>query len=197
MFDELAKKGLSLSIIVGTLLVPVTALAAIWLTDSGQGPEETSVAATAAPVTTVATEPTTTSTIDVAADLETACGSEGMQLVSLEEAEAITDVQQAALDALREVCEQQGIPLPARVVPEPIVQTVVVPAVNAASPSPVSTPTTLDDDVYVHDDHEEYEHEDEEYEHEDDGHEREDDGDRHEDDGDHEHEDHDRGREDD
>ena len=84
MLNNLAKKGLTLSIIVGTLLVPLTALAAIWMTDPVQGTEETSApTTTAAPVATVTTHPTTAATIDIAADLSKACGPEGKQLVSV------------------------------------------------------------------------------------------------------------------
>jgi hypothetical protein len=111
-----------------------------------------------------------------------------MELVSLEESASISDVQQAALDALREVCEQQGIPLPARPVADAIVQTVIVPAEAAASQAPGSTPTTLDGD-HEYEDDDEYEddeyadvdqdeghedHEDEDDEHEDDEHEEDD-----------------------
>jgi hypothetical protein len=159
MLDNLAKKGLSVSIIVGTLLVPLTALAAIWLTDTDQAAEETSAPTTTALVTN-----------DIAADLQTACGPEGMQLVSLEESASITNVQQAALDALREVCQQQGIPLPSKPVADPIVKTVVVPATIAASPVPSSTPTTLHDDHESEDD----EYEDDRDEHEDEEHEEDD-----------------------
>jgi len=169
MLDNLAKKGLSVSIIVGTLLVPLTALAAIWLTDPDQAAEETSDPTTTPLITTVTSPPITAATIDIAADLQTACGPEGMQLVSLESA-SITKVQQAALDALREVCQQQGIPLPSKPVADPIVKTVVVPATIAASPVPSSTPTTLYDDH----EYEDEEHEDDREEHEYEEHEEDD-----------------------
>jgi hypothetical protein len=179
--DKLAKKGLSFSLIVGTLLVPLTALAAIWMTDPGRGTEEASATTPVGSVATVTTTPITAGTNDIAADIQTACGREGMELVSLEESASITGVQQAALDALREVCEQQGIPLPARPVADAIVQTVIVPAGAAASQAPGRAPTTLDED---------HDYEDDEYEDRDD---REDDDqgdvqDGHEDEGD-EHED--------
>jgi len=170
MLDNLAKKGLSLSIIVGTLLVPLTALAAIWLTDPDQAAEETSDPTTTALVTTVTSPPTTAATIGIAADLQTACGPEGMQLVSLEESASITNVQQAALDALREVCHQHGIPLPSKPVADPIVKTVVVPATIGASPVPSSTSTTLYDDH----EYEDEEHEDDRDEHEYEEHEEDD-----------------------
>jgi len=168
MLDNLAKKGLSVSIIVGTLLVPLTALAAIWLTDPDQAAEETSDPTTTPLITTVTSPPITAATIDIAADLQTACGPEGMQLVSLEESASITKVQQAALDALREVCQQQGIPLPSKPVADPIVKTVVVPATIAASPVPNSTPTTLYDHEFEDDEYEDDRDEHEYEEHEED-----------------------------
>jgi hypothetical protein len=168
MLDKLAKRGLTLSMIVGTLLVPLTALAAIWLADPETAEEIPTPSVVDLTSVSTATSPSTTAeTRDIAADLEAACGPEGLQLVSLEDSRAITDVQQAALDALREVCLQQGTPLPPKPAPEPTVQTVVVPATATASPAPSSTPTSYDDD---HDDDEhEDEHDDEdddEYEYE-------------------------------
>ena len=169
MLDKLAKRGLTLSMIVGTLLVPLTALAAIWLADPERAVESPTPSVDLTSVSTATPQSTTAETGDIAADLEAACGPEGMQLVSLEDSRAITDVQQAALDALREVCLQQGIPLPPKPAPEPIVQTVVVPATATASPVPSSTPTTYDDD-HDDDEHEDgHEHDDEdddEYEYE-------------------------------
>ena len=147
----------------------LTALAAIWMTDPDQGTEETSAPTTAASAPTVTTE----AIIDIAADIKTACGTEGMQLVALEESQSITDVQQAALDALREVCEQQGIPLPSKAVADPIVRTVVVPVATAASPGAGSASTTLDDDDHEFED-DEHEDDRDEHEDEDDDHEEDD-----------------------
>ncbi|HEX9863769.1 MAG TPA: hypothetical protein VGC03_02265 [Acidimicrobiia bacterium] len=164
MLDKLARRGLSLSILVGTLLVPLTALAAIWLTDPERGEEPSIPTTNAIPATTLTTQSTSEATVDITADLQAACGLEGMQLVSLEESLTITDVQQAALDALRGVCEQQGIPLPSKPALEPIVQTVVVPATATAGPVPSSTPTTFhdeDEDEYEDEHEDEYEDEDE------------------------------------
>ena len=55
---------------------------------------------------------TTTSTID-AADLVRACGVEGWYLVELEADGSIDATQQAALDAVRPICDDAGLPLPA------------------------------------------------------------------------------------
>jgi hypothetical protein len=144
MFDRLTKKGLPLSIIVGTLLVPLTALAAIWVTDPGRRAEATSAPTTSpAPAWTGTTQTSDASSIDITADLQAACGPEGLQLVSLEESGTITDVQQAALDALREVCADQGIPLPESPPADVVVQTVVIPATATASAFPSTGSTAF------------------------------------------------------
>jgi hypothetical protein len=148
--------------IVGTLLIPLSALAALWLT----GPDDTEAAESTTTTTTMTsvvaeTTPDTTDTSITRADLETACGPEGEQLVALEEDGTISDVQQAALDALRDLCEQQGLSLPAKPADEPIVQTVVIPA----SPPTTSLATRT---APTYGDHDEYEDDDREDDHEDD-----------------------------
>lgn len=182
MASDLTKKSLSTSMIVGTLLVPLTAVAAVWLTGQEQSAAEAPITNTTTSVSVVAvSDPTVVnSPVDPAADLEMACGSDGMQLVSLEESGKITDVQQAALDALRDICDQEGLPLPSRPAPDPIVQTVVIPAATATTVAGSTSTSPPDEDQY----------EDDEYEGEDDGHEE----DGHEEDGhedEHEHEDED------
>jgi hypothetical protein len=143
MAGEGAKGSLSVSMIVGLLVVPLTAAAAMWLGDPAEGGSDASGTTTpsneieAATSTTVGQE---------ASDLQVACGAEGMQLVALEQDGSITDVQQAALDALRDLCDQQGLPLPAAPAAEPVVQTVVQQAAPSAPAPPATTATTLDDD---------------------------------------------------
>jgi hypothetical protein len=75
---------------------------------------------------------------------------------------SITELQQSALDALREICAQQGMPLPGKPVPEPIVQTVV-----SASSAPPVTQGSFEDES-EHEKHEDDDDEHEEYEEEDD-----------------------------
>ena len=78
-----------------------------------------------------------------AADLTRACGPAGEQLVAKEAAGTISPVQQAALDALRPICEAQGMPLAGKPAVPPIVHTVTVQA--ASEPAPAQTaaaPTT-------------------------------------------------------
>lgn len=183
-------KTLSISVIVGTLLVPLSAAAAFWLVDPGSD-DDSAATANETTTTTFMTSPESTYATTVAlsqdglkrGDLEEACGPAGMELVALEEDESITDVQQAALDALRDICEQEEMPLPERAQPEPIVQTVVV--TERASSPPTTTPEVAEDqsDEEYHDGYEDYEDEDEDEEDEEDEHEEDEDDE-------HEHEDH-------
>lgn len=176
MVGRFTKGSLTVSIIVGTLLVPLSALAAIWLTGSDVSDEDSAATTTTfAPAVTAPSTPAETVSSVTQEDLQTACGPEGMQLVALEEQGTISDVQQAALDALRDLCEQQGLALPAKPASEPIVQTVVVPATSPPTTASPATSSTYDDD------HDEYEDDHDEYE-DDDEHEDHDDDDEHEDD---------------
>jgi hypothetical protein len=164
-----ARRKLPVSVAIGTLLVPLSAVAAIWLT----GPDEP---ADAAVVATTTTTSTTVASIDSAArDIQSACGPEGLELVFLESDNSITDVQQAALDSLREICDQVGRPLPPAPTPDPITKTVIVDGGSPSTATPSTTAPALADD---HDDHQEVEgydddhgeHEGDHGEHEDDDH---------------------------
>lgn len=83
---------------------------------------------------------TTTTTIGVdqaaleAQDLLRACGAEGRYLVDLEATGMIDAVQQAALDALRPICEEVSLPLPVSPV-------ATVPAAISAAPASPGTGT--------------------------------------------------------
>jgi hypothetical protein len=100
------------------------------------------------------------------ADLTAACGPAGMELVALEQVGAISAVQQAALDALRGICEQEGIPLPGRPAPEPITETVVI-AGNSSAPVAASRSGSFEDDEEDHEAEEPHEDEREGEDHED------------------------------
>lgn len=155
------RKGLSVSVALGTLLIPLTAFAASVMVGDGMAAD---------PVTTVSSTVGVTQVVPVseaqpatADDLVVACGQAGLDLVAGEANGSLTGLQQAALDALRGICAQEGIPLPGKPVPEPIVQTVV-----NASPAPPATQASFEDESEFEDhddeddDHEEDEHEDEE-----------------------------------
>lgn len=174
MSSTQTKRATSWSVIVGTLLVPLSAVAALVMADPGE-----SAATTTTSTTTVAAQaPSTTAVLagtdDSPEDLATACGVEGMDLVALEEDGAITPVQQAALDALREICAQEDMPLPGKPAPEPVIETVVVEAgPSATTPPPASTTVTTVDDY--DDDHEDDDYEDEDEDDHDDDHDDDDD----------------------
>jgi hypothetical protein len=133
---------LTVSIIAGMMLIPVSAVAAVMLTD-----HEATVAVAGDTTTTVATQPPPSIAeivyADVGAtaeDLAYACGEGGLWLVDAENGGVITPVQQAALDALRGICEGQGTPLPGKAALPPIVQTRTVTVNVPAPPPPPATP---------------------------------------------------------
>lgn len=144
---------------VGTLLVPLSALAAVVMLDtapSGAATESTSA-------TTLPSPPVPSTLPSPEADLRAACGADGMELVDLERVGAASDIQQAALDALRPICGAAGIPLPEG--PPPFAAPDVA-AIEASGP----TPTQMADD---HSDDDDDDHEDDDGQHGDDdrGHE--------------------------
>jgi hypothetical protein len=115
------------------------------------------------------------------ADLEAACGSEGLELVEREAAETITDLEQAALDALRQICAEEGLELPGPPAPPPVVRTVTVADTSTAA----TTDDTLPDEDAVSGDEDGHEDDDHDQDDEDDDHDDhdEDDEDEDEDDG--------------
>lgn len=162
------------SLIVGMLLIPVSAVAAYGLMSRSGG--ETEQAASAAggvagieafaaqqPAgSTAATDPS--SSID--ADLQSACGDDGRSLVDLEASGQITDVQQAALDSLREVCADVGMPLDEG---DDTGQTAAGQKASASRAAPGTTSTTVEQSTTAttFSDDSRDEHHDDEYEHED------------------------------
>ena len=133
-----AKRSVALSVILGTLLVPLSAYAASALLDAGDVAESAIPVEPSAPAETVVTDPPT-----VAADLGTACGEAGLGMVASETAGTITEMQQAALDALRGICAEQGIPLPA---PEPVITSVTQPSPPPPAPSSDQVVVASNDD---------------------------------------------------
>lgn len=118
------------------------------------------------PPTTVAAPPTT-----LADDLAAACGPDGMTLVGAEADGSASDLELAALDALREVCADAGMPLPqpqATVMAAPqeiiVYETVEAPAPAVVSPA-TGQATYHDDDEYEHEDDDDDYYEDDEHSH--------------------------------
>jgi hypothetical protein len=167
------RRTVSLSVVAGTILVPLSAVAALLLTGS-PATDAAAVSTTSSVASAVPPQDATGTTEDGGGDLKAACGPEGMGLVALEQSGGITAVQQAALDALREICEQEGIPLPGRPAPEPVTETVLV--ADDSSGSSTAPPSTVpgfeDDDHEDEEDHEDDEDQEDQEDHgdEDDGH---------------------------
>jgi hypothetical protein len=121
------RKSVSLSVMLGTLLVPLSAYAASSLV------ETSGVAASVtAPETSPVVEPAVIAPPPPGSNLETACGEAGLAMVADETAGTLSQLQQAALDALRGICAEQGMPLPAPAAPQPV-------TIPATPPSPAST----------------------------------------------------------
>jgi hypothetical protein len=140
------------SVLVGLVLVPLSAYAASILV-SDRMPAE-SEASIPAPVATPVTVTDFAAQTASAADLEAACGDAGLGMVAAEADGSIGDVEQAALDALREICAEQGMPLPGKPAPPPLTQTVVL-ADNGPAPAVGSEVEwgVEDDDDRDEDDH--------------------------------------------
>jgi len=161
------------SFLIGLLLVPASAVAANFLITSTPAEPELQVQAfpealvdyyTPRPnaASADATAPTTAPTEATDADLALACGSEGLALVAQEAAETTSDIEVAALAALRTICQEVGIPLPLPPQLPPIIQTVTVQAAAGSGVNGVTTSqrSDEDDDDHAEDEHER-EHEDE------------------------------------
>lgn len=176
----------TISLILGLLLIPLSAVAATALisNDDGEtGEDDAAVVVVEVPETTVpTTEAATAETVFVTepptatrADLEAACGPEGLELVERELDGTITDLEQAALDSLRQICAEEGLELAGPPAPPPVVRTVKVVDSSVTSTTGDTVPddetvsaeeTVSADDGQYDDDHDEDE-EDEEDDHDD------------------------------
>ena len=185
MKNGLGPRTMVVGLVVGVFSIPALVYAAtMFLGPTDTAATDTTVAAaapvvvtTTIPETTTTAAPTTTVPIATQADLERACGEDGLTLVAAEAEGTITELEQAALDALRPICEDAGLALPGPAAPDPVVvvETVTAPATGSGG----STTTTVAssgsgyDDDHGDDDHDdEYEDDDD---HGDDDHDDDDD----------------------
>jgi len=136
------------SLLMGLLLVPLSAVAAFALV-AGQTTEPTPTLAAVETTTTTAAEVVETvvvpTTADPATDLAAACGDDGWALVAAEAHGTITDLEQAALDALRPICAEAGMELAGPPAPPPVVRTVAVSS-DGSGGDDAPDPPTRDDD---------------------------------------------------
>jgi hypothetical protein len=141
--------------VVGLLLVPLSAYAASVLISDRAQTEPEAPAPVSASISTPVTAPDFATQTATEADLAAACGETGLGMVASEMEGSISDIQQAALDALREICSEQGMPLPGKSAPQPLTQTVVLadsqPTASAGESAEVGWEVEYDDD---HDDDE-------------------------------------------
>lgn len=148
-----------LSVIISALLVPLSAVAAFALTGNDTESKTDTAAGLAVTTAVVATTPIE---MDLETDLTNACGPSGTRLVEAETNGTITDIQLAALTALRDICRAQGLPLPPGIEP-PNGAALTVQNSNPPPQPPTTVSASRDDD---HDDYEEDHHDDHDDDHE-------------------------------
>ncbi len=123
-------KRFSTSLVVGLLLVPVSAVAAVALVNPDAAAEPEEVVAAEVVVDTASTTEGVADTVvpEIASgdDIAEACGEQGLALVVKESEGTISPLEQAALDSLRAICLTEGLELPGPPAPEAVVQTVTV-----------------------------------------------------------------------
>lgn len=145
MAQSSSRRNALIGLIGGVLVIPALALASSTILGTNTVEAE-ATAATVAPV--IAEVPATTTTVvtATAGDVRRACGRDGATLVAAESDGSITDIQQAALDALRPICEGEGRPLAGPPTPEPVIVTASPTASGGAAAAFDSDDDHHDDD---------------------------------------------------
>ncbi|MCL1601073.1 MAG: hypothetical protein M3112_06010, partial [Actinomycetia bacterium] len=151
------------SVIAGLLLVPATAIAAVAIVGATARPPAAEAIEEVTTTTEAIDEPTTTSTTtDVsgltdAEALEKACTESAQELLERELDDSIDELETAALDALRQICDENGMTIAGPPEPAPIVTVVTVEDTSTTSTTDASDTYVDgdddDDDRYDDDDH--------------------------------------------
>ncbi len=165
--------GISGAVLTGLLLVPATAIAAVAIVATTRPPAVLAEEITTTTSTTTTAIDTTTTTVDGGEAIDEACTDGAEDLIEKEQDQSISEIEAAALDALREVCAANGMTVAGPPVPDDVVR-VVTRTSSGSSPG-----TTIADDEYEDHDDDDYGDHDDDEDHED-----------HEDDDDEDHEDH-------
>ncbi len=155
MSDKAGGRRFSTSLIVGLLLVPMSAVAAVALVnpDASAGPEATGgVEVVVDDATTTVGPVVDIPEIATADDLEQACGEQGGLLIAKEAGGTISALEQAALDSLRAICAAEDMALPGPPAPDAVVETVTV----VAAPAGAASDDSSDDDGLAAEFEEEY-----------------------------------------
>jgi hypothetical protein len=161
------------SVIAGLLLVPATAIAAVAIVGATTRPPAAEAIEEVTETTEAIEDTTTTSTlVDVeslsdAEALAKACTESAEDLIERELDESIDDLEMAALDALRQICDEHGMTIAGPPEPEPIVQVVTVREAPATSTTGAPDASTEEDSEYDEDDEYEDDHDEEDEEDED------------------------------
>jgi hypothetical protein len=145
--ERVRGEKLPLSVAAGAILVPLTAVVAVVFvapseSSTSEPPAEEAVAV-AAPEFPAPT-PTLGRVQPLGADLAAACGPAGGELAAVDSDGSATDVQRAALQALRPICAAVGMPLSE----EPATNATTVPPQTTPTPDPVTVdaPVAQDED---------------------------------------------------
>ncbi|HEX2370542.1 MAG TPA: hypothetical protein VHM94_15050 [Acidimicrobiia bacterium] len=144
------RRALTRSLLIGAITVPAIALVAVALSAP---PEEQPTTTDQAPVAvaapagvrTAATPPSVASNA-TGRDYRLACGRDGRALIKRQQAGSASQVEEAALAALRPICEAQGKPLPAEPAPEVIIETIATPPAAAVPAAPAGGAAEEDSD---------------------------------------------------
>jgi hypothetical protein len=152
------RRALTRSLVIGAITVPAIAVVAVALSAQPgpptTDPDPTPAAAAPAGVRTAAPHQSVATTA-TGRDYRLACGREGRALVRRQQAGKAGQVEEAALAALRPICEARGKPLPGADEPASEVVTVTVaapPAATAEAPPNVGVSDDDSDDDWDEDD---------------------------------------------
>jgi hypothetical protein len=140
---------------MGLLLVPISAVAAFALVageSTEPAPEMTAVETTTTTEALVVETVAIPTTVDPAADLAAACGDDGWTLVAAEADGTITELEQAALDALRPICAEASMELAGPPAPPPVIRTVTVSSGGGGGDDASDASGSDDDESREHDD---------------------------------------------
>ena len=118
-----------LSVVLGALLVPLAAGASMLLVGPAAG--------------SVQPAPSVEGAVGLQHDLIAACGPAADDLIALERTGSVSELQRAALEALRPICAGAGMSLP--VAPEVGAETVSAPAPSPSAPAAPAAVTADDD----------------------------------------------------
>ncbi len=164
-------RGVPTAVLIGALLVPATAIAAVAIVGATtRAPSAQAASDDVGSTTTSEAVPSSNLDDDSIAE---ACTDGAEKLLEKEAHGDLSELETAALDALRGVCDEAGMAIAGPPAADPIIQTVFANSQNSGDDDSFDDDA---DDEYEHEEEDEYEHhedEDHEDDHSDDGHEHE------------------------